>query len=331
MQYDDGSSDPRPVVKAPLVSVVMGIYNGARDLARSVESVLAQEGVDFEFIIVDDGSDDGSREMLADYAARDGRVRMIAQENTGLTRALIRGCREARGKYIARQDADDVSSPGRLAALSCFLERHDEAVLVFSWVRILAPGGEVVGQVDPSISTKELTRRLREEMVGIPAHGSVMFRKDAYDRVGGYRQEFYYAQDCDLWLRMAWEGDTGCVHRHLYDLYQTTQSISSSRRKLQGRFARLAVDSYLNRRRQESDGQHLSRAEELRQLAIASKDRAPSRRNAATTYYLMGAGLDEGESPRAAAYYSKAILMWPLSLRFWWGIIAHYVRRRGRA
>lgn len=311
----------------PTVSVVMSVYNGAEYLPRSVESILAQEGVDFEFIIVNDGSTDDSGTILARYTEQDRRIRVIDQQNLGLTRALIRGCREARGKYIARQDADDISGPGRLAALAEFLNQNTEVVLAFSWVRILAPDGDVIEQVNPSSPIGEVTRKLREELVGIPAHGSVMFRREAYQRAGEYRKEFYYAQDCDLWLRLAWEGKTGCVNDYLYDFYQTTGGISSSRRELQGQFADIAQDCYWARRRNEPDGPFLAHADEVKRRAMAAKDRKTSRRSAATTYYLMGASLAARENRRAITYYSRAIQTWPFSARFWLGIVTHYVRR----
>ena len=83
----------------PHISVVMSVYNGAKYLRESIESILSQEGVDFEFIIVNDGSTDNSKNILVEYAARDNRIRIIEQENKGLTCALIRGCKEANGKY----------------------------------------------------------------------------------------------------------------------------------------------------------------------------------------------------------------------------------------
>src|SRR5215472_5045758 len=98
----------------PEVSVVMSVYNNAPDLARTLDSILSQEGVDFEFIVVNDGSSDQSGQILNKYAQRDSRLRIIHQENAGLTRALIRGCDVARGEYIARQDAGDFSLPDRL-------------------------------------------------------------------------------------------------------------------------------------------------------------------------------------------------------------------------
>ena len=87
----------------PEVSVVMSVYNGASHLRASIDSILQQDGVDFEFIIVDDGSTDESPSILDDYAARDARIRLIHQENQGLTKALIRGCAEARGKFYPIQ------------------------------------------------------------------------------------------------------------------------------------------------------------------------------------------------------------------------------------
>ena len=136
----------------------------------------------------------------------------------GLTKALIRGCKEARGKYIARQDVDDVSMTGRLKALENILDCNKDMVLAFSWTNCITPNGEIIRCINTSDDIEETTRKLREEMIGIPAHGSVMFSKDAYSRVGGYKKEFYYAQDCDLWLRMAWEGKIGCVKEYLYNL-----------------------------------------------------------------------------------------------------------------
>jgi glycosyltransferase involved in cell wall biosynthesis len=81
----------------PDISVVMGVYNGADRLRETMESVLSQEGVSLEFIVIDDGSTDGSALVLDNYACHDARVRILHQENQGLTRALIKGCEAARG------------------------------------------------------------------------------------------------------------------------------------------------------------------------------------------------------------------------------------------
>ena len=103
----------------PKVSVVMSVYNGAEHLAETLDSVLQQEDCDFEFIVVNDGSTDSTASILDEYARRDPRLRIIHQSNTGLTQALINGCHQARGEYIARQDAGDVSLSSRLSILAC--------------------------------------------------------------------------------------------------------------------------------------------------------------------------------------------------------------------
>ena len=103
------------------MSVVMSVYNGADRLASTLDSVLAQEEVDFEFIVINDGSIDESGRILDEYAARDRRIRVVHQENTGLTQALVTGCSMARGEFIARQDAGgDRSLPCRFRCSSSF-------------------------------------------------------------------------------------------------------------------------------------------------------------------------------------------------------------------
>src|SRR5688572_6984597 len=114
----------------PEISVVMSVYNGATQLRETIDSVLSQEGVSLEFIVVDDGSTDDTPDILMGCAQKDGRMKLIRQQNQGLTRALIRGCAEAKGAYIARQDAGDISLPGRLQRLRQLLDSDSSAALV---------------------------------------------------------------------------------------------------------------------------------------------------------------------------------------------------------
>src|SRR5262249_28353754 len=123
----------------PHVSVVMSVYNGAPYLHRSVESVLSQQGVDLEFIVVNDGSVDQSLEILRQFATVDDRVRVISQENRGLTKALIVGCAAARGQYIAPQDAGDVSLPDRLRKQLELIRKTPNAAFVSCGTRYLGP------------------------------------------------------------------------------------------------------------------------------------------------------------------------------------------------
>ena len=118
----------------PVVSVVISVFNAGALLPQAMRSVLDQEGVDFEIVVVDDGSTDGSGEALDRYAREDPRVRVLHQENAGLTKALIRGCSQARGELIARQDVDDVSLPGRLEKQARLLRSDPSLAMVSSGV-----------------------------------------------------------------------------------------------------------------------------------------------------------------------------------------------------
>ena len=115
------------------VSVVMSVYNEADGLRRTIDSVLSQEGIDLEFIIVNDGSTDESPDILKEYARNYSHLKILHQDHIGLTKALISGCSAARGKYIARQDAGDISLPGRLQTQFDLFERHSDAVSGILW------------------------------------------------------------------------------------------------------------------------------------------------------------------------------------------------------
>ena len=165
-------------------------------------------------------------------------------------------------------------------------------------------------------------------MIGIPAHGSVMFRQDVYNQVGGYNKEFYYAQDCDLWLRMAWEGKIGCVKEYLYNLCLSPQSISSSRRGIQGQFAQLARDCYIARKLNKPESKILERVSALRQHAIRNKVKSATSRDNATAYYLIASGLEEqSKYDKAADYYLKAIRACPFYILAWKGTVLNIIKR----
>ncbi len=185
----------------PAVSVVMSVFNGQRFLSEAMESILNQTFRDFEFIIINDGSTDGTASILDSYARSDPRVHVYPQENKGLIESLNRGCGLARGKYVARMDADDITLKDRLMQQIAFMEKH-------AGVGVL---GSAVELVD------EMGRRLRTERypldhAGIMSalayrspftHPAVVLRKNVFVSVGGYRSVFVGAEDYDLWLRMA--------------------------------------------------------------------------------------------------------------------------------
>src|SRR5439155_19955745 len=154
-------------------------------LAAAVDSILSQTRDDFELLAIDDGSSDGSRGILEAAAARDPRVRVLAQAHQGITQSLIRGVSEARGVYVARQDADDLSEPQRFEKQTSWLESH-ELGAVGTATLIINSHGEPTGQFPVRFGADSVRKGLMA-VATAPVHGSLMFRRDCLEAVGGYR------------------------------------------------------------------------------------------------------------------------------------------------
>lgn len=177
----------------------MPVHNGERFLGEALDSIFAQTFRDFELVVVDDGSSDETPAIIADYAARDSRLRPIRQEPSGLTSSLNRGWRSAAGEYVARMDADDVALPDRFEQQVEFLDAHPEVAVVGTAAIAIGPDGEEVSAVhypeDDAAIRRELWR------YNCLVHSSVMMRRSALEEVDGYRLD--QAEDYDLWLRIA--------------------------------------------------------------------------------------------------------------------------------
>jgi len=180
------------------VSVVMSVYNCANYLVEAIESILAQDYDNFEFIIVDDGSTDGSKNILSNYS-NNSRILLKHQENKGLTPSLNLAIAEARGEYIARMDADDVSLPQRLGKEVRFLDLHREISLVSCWAKVINEKGSEIGAHHPATTHEAIKKK--SFFSGQLCHPAVVFRKEIFKKLGGYNEKYKYAQDYELWLR----------------------------------------------------------------------------------------------------------------------------------
>lgn len=185
----------------PSVSVVLAVYNGLPWLPESLASLRRQTFTDFEVVLIDDGSTDGTAAVLAETASADARFRIITQANRGLVASLNRGIAEARGSLIARIDSDDIAEPGRLEAQVEFMRAHPKVAVVGSAIRIIdqdgVPGKRLGYPCKPSDVAADMARGCAL------AHSAVMMRRDVVQAVGGYRESFRHAEDYDLWLRLA--------------------------------------------------------------------------------------------------------------------------------
>jgi glycosyltransferase involved in cell wall biosynthesis len=299
---------------APDVSVVMSVYNGASSLHETMESILSQGGVSLEFIIINDGSTDGSDVILDNYASRDARVRILHQENQGLTCALIKGCEMAKGEYIARQDAGDIALPNRLRLQKEVLDQHEDCTFVSCWTSMIGPKDEYLfTNKGRGLATSPVRILSKEEGWGDGPthHGSVMFCREAYVKAGGYRAAFYYAQDWDLWYRLAALGTFTMIDKCLLRARITPDSISSLHRDRQVKYARLLRNSRVSGH---SDARILREAERLR----FRKSRAIRRSDQGRGMYFIGKCLLNNNDPRGTGYLLSAISANPFLLRAWW-------------
>jgi glycosyltransferase involved in cell wall biosynthesis len=185
--------------RSPAVSVLMPAYNAEKHIADAIGSILSQTFADFELIIINDGSTDRTTTILETFAAADSRITTDQQENCGLVASLNRGCRLAKGKYIARMDADDVSLPTRFAKQFDFLEKNSGVGIVGTWIQDMDSNGRL-GPVWPLPVSPAVIRWFL--MFGnCIAHPTVMARRDVLERLGYYRQDVLHVEDYDLWMR----------------------------------------------------------------------------------------------------------------------------------
>lgn len=192
-----------PAVSPPAISVAMSVYNNAPFLRAAIDSILAQTFGDFEFLIVDDGSTDGSGAIIDACAAADPRVRAIHQENRGLVASLNRMIEEARAPLIARMDGDDICMPERFARQVAFLDENPDFGVVGAWATSIDEQGRNCD--DGGLDQPTTWDGFRDALWGKPlmCHPAATLRTDVLRRVGGYRALYRHCEDYDLWLRLA--------------------------------------------------------------------------------------------------------------------------------
>jgi glycosyltransferase involved in cell wall biosynthesis len=182
----------------PCVSVLMPVFNGEPYLAEAIESILHQTFRDYELIIINDGSTDGSAAIIERYRRADSRIRAYDQSNCGLAATLNRGLGLARGEYIARMDQDDISLNGRLAAQVAFMTAHREVGICGAWVETFDPSRRTVLQL-PAENALIRSWLLFESVL---PHPSVVMRRKVLSKAGlFYDESCMHAEDYDLWVR----------------------------------------------------------------------------------------------------------------------------------
>jgi glycosyltransferase involved in cell wall biosynthesis len=232
----------------PRVSVLTPVYNAEPYLAEAVESILAQTFRDFEFIIIDDGSLDGSLALLKRYAERDRRIRLLSRPNTGIVGALNEGLSLVRGELIARMDADDVALPDRLERQVAYLGEHPECSAVGSWVLAIDSVGDPLC-VWCCAETHEAIDAVLLGTGQIPGlvHPATVFRHSAVLEAGEYRD--LPGEDKDLFLRLAEHGQLANLPHVLlqYRLHPASLCHDAHRTHLSRSVRKILEQAYIRR------------------------------------------------------------------------------------
>ena len=188
----------------PQVSVVTSVYNGEEYLEECVDSILNQTFQNFEYIILNNGSTDGTAKILQRYT--DPRLRIIHQKNLGISRSLNKGIDLSSSDLIAHLDADDYSMPQMLEKQVTFMKKYPDIVLCGSMWRELI-GKKLLKQIAAFVETDQAIKKSMS-LFNPFSHSAVIFRKKTFITAGGYSERFMYSQDYDLWLRMLAFGKT---------------------------------------------------------------------------------------------------------------------------
>ncbi len=238
---------------SPRVTVAMAVYNGTRFLREAIGSILAQQFEDFELIVVDDGSTDGSVDLANEMALLDSRIVVLRASHGGIACATNRALDLARGEYFAPMDQDDVALPTRLARLVSYLDAHPEASVVGGGARQIDENGVLVDAEKSVVTLERIDEALARRCAVL--HPTSMMRTQHVRDVGGYRPQLAYAHDYDLFLRLSEHHELANVDETLLYKRRHLGQVTQDRRSRAGQVVAgaLAYLSHVSRMRCSTD------------------------------------------------------------------------------
>jgi glycosyltransferase involved in cell wall biosynthesis len=237
-----------PAIPGPRVSVIIPVFNGERYLVEAVQSTLRQTYADFECLIIDDGSTDRTPSILYELSLRDTRVRPIRIAHGGIVEALNAGLQEARGELIARMDADDICHPDRLEKQVRYLDEHPDCVVVGSKVMLVDPLNSTLWEIPVKHDHDGIETELLRGNGWAIFHPTAVIRKQAILDVGGYRVEYQWSEDLDLFLRLGEIGRLANLQEPLLRYRQHFSSVNKIKMEIQKRRSeQLLIEAYRRR------------------------------------------------------------------------------------
>lgn len=209
----------------------MPVYNAEKYLELAINSIIEQSYQDFDLIIVNDGSIDGSLNILRKYETLDSRIKIINKKNEGIVSALNLAIKNTNAKYIARMDADDISHPDRFKEQLSYLRNNKNCVVVGCQCEFIDEVGNVIGKT--SVPTKDNDIRCFIYYESPFVHPSVIINRSIAGELMLYKEEWRLAEDLDLWFRLLSVGMFGVVDKCLFKYRVFNSSLSGKNQSKQ--------------------------------------------------------------------------------------------------
>lgn len=216
----------------PLVSIILPTYNGAQYIASAIESVLAQTYLDWELLIISDGSTDQTRTVVEKFAKHESRIVFVENEkNVGIQKTLNKGIAAAKGIYIARLDDDDCwIEREKLLQQVIYFETHPKCVLVGTNATVINTQGKILSHNTMPLGDRIIRSKILSKNCFL--HATVMIKKVALEKVGGYsdHKKFLHVEDYELWLRLGIVGSLANLALYSTSLINREESLTSKNR-----------------------------------------------------------------------------------------------------
>ncbi len=206
------------------ISVILPVYNSEEYINESITSILNQTYENFELIIIDDGSTDKSKEICKNFSKKDNRIVFLDNNHLGLTKSLNKALKIAKGKYVARQDADDVSLSDRFDKQIKWFLKDKRRILCGTNCKILTQNNEYKNNRSLKFTNNGIRKKL--EYSNCFVHSSIMFLRESAQKFGNYDENLKFAQDYDLWWKLSTQGEVGNLNEKLLILRNRKNSIS---------------------------------------------------------------------------------------------------------
>lgn len=284
------------------LSVLMTAHNAERWLDSAISSVRSQTFTEFEFLVLDDGSTDGTEAIIRGHAAEDERVRCFSEPQQGLTKGLQFLIDKCTGELIARMDADDICEPERFEQQVASMESFAEVVCCGTWATEIDADGTPFGIWRTPTDHGEIDSQHMLGMGGGVIHPSAMLRRNALHKIGGYDTQWPIAQDYDLWLRLAEVGRLMNIPSRLLRYRRACSAISMSKRAEQLAAVEAIHRAAVKRRRVRN---------EVTEYANASNSVALD------SDWFASRAITEGFAPAAFKHSLRALVACPSEGRRW--------------